>query len=112
MDCEIDCYIALTCTPSIVFDFIQNVLLRTIGIPVKMEKNTPVQAVARMVSTAPMWKPVLVPYKAPNVKVGAITVMNMRRETETVFWLKFVISLTQCVPTVRLKSATKPFPQD
>ena len=94
------------------FDFVQNVLLRTIGIPVKREKNTPVQAVARMVSTAPIWKPVLVPYKAPNVKVGAITVMNMRRETETVFWLKFVISSTQCVPMVRLMSATKPLPQD
>ena len=46
----------------------------------------------------------------PNVRVGATTVMNMRSETATVFWLKFIISDLQWVPMVRLKSATIPRP--
>lgn len=62
----------------------QITIIHTIGIPVKMEKNTPVHAVARMVSTAPMLNPVLAPYTAPNVKVGAITVMNSSKDTATV----------------------------
>lgn len=49
----------------------------TIGIPLRREKKTPVQAVASIVSTAPIFELVFFPYTAPNVNVGAITVMNM-----------------------------------
>ena len=36
--------------------------------------------------------------------------MKTSRVTAMVFWLKLVISLTQWVPTVRLKSAMRPLP--
>ena len=67
----------------------------TMGIPEKREKNTPIQEVAKMVSTAPIWLSVFSPYTAPKVNVGAMTVMNMSKLTATVFWLKLVISDTQ-----------------
>jgi hypothetical protein len=64
-----------------------------------------------MVSTAPMCCSVLVPYTAPKVKVGAITVMNISNDTAIVFWFKLVNSETQWVPTVVLRSDMIPFPQ-
>ena len=57
----------------------------TIGIPLRSAKKIPLQAVARIVSTVPMFEPVLLPYTAPNVRVGAITVMNINSDTATVF---------------------------
>lgn len=61
-----------------------------VGIPPKSDMKTPTQQVARIVSTAPMALFVFRLYRAPNVSVGAITVMNMRIETAIVFWLRSV----------------------
>jgi hypothetical protein len=57
----------------------------TTGIPLKNDKKMPTHAVERIVSTAPMWFSVFVPYTAPKVRVGATTVMKIRAETATVF---------------------------
>jgi len=78
----------------------------------RRNEDTHTQLVARIVSTAPIWFSVLRPYTAPKVSVGAMTEINMRSETAIVFWLKFVISLTQWVPTVDLTSRMNPLPHD
>ena len=64
-----------------------------------------------MVSTAPMRLSVSLPYTAPKVRVGEMTEIKTKRVTAIVFWLKLVISATQCVPTVLLKSPIIPVPQ-
>lgn len=57
----------------------------TVGIPLNNAKKHPTQEVARIVSTAPILFLVLLLYTAPKVRVGAMTVMNIRRDTATVF---------------------------
>ena len=82
----------------------------TVGIPEKRAKKQPIQDVAKIVSTAPIRFLVLVPYTAPNVRVGAMTVININSETAMVRWFKFVISSFQWVPMVFLTSEIRPRP--